>query len=133
VEDEGLNRPIERDGEKGGSRLNLVLTLLVLSAMVFAAVKIVPPYFANYQFQDAVQSEARFALAGYPKKTEDDVRDDIWKKAQELSIPLKKREDILITLDQGNVSISTDYAVPVDLMVYQLTLEFHPHADNHSI
>jgi Domain of unknown function (DUF4845) len=128
-----VNRPTERDSERGGSRLNLVLTLLVLAAMVFIAVKIVPPYFANYEFQDAVQSEARFALAGYPKKTEDDIRDDIWKKAQELSVPVKKREDIQVSLDQGNVSISTDYSVPVDLMVYQLTLEFHPHADNHSI
>jgi hypothetical protein len=128
-----LNRPIERNGERGGSRLNFVLTLLVLAAMVFTAVKIVPPYFANYQFQDAVQSEARFALAGYPRKTEDDIRDDIWRKAQELSIPLKKREDIQILFQQGDVTISTDYSVPVDLMVYQLTLEFHPHADNHSI
>jgi len=128
-----LNRLIERNGERGGSRLNLVLTLLVLAGMVFTAVKIVPPYFANYQFQDAVQSEARFALAGYPKKTEDDIRDDIWRKAQELSIPLKKREDIQILLQQGDVNISTAYSVPVDLMVYQFTLEFHPHADNRSI
>ncbi|HXW55183.1 MAG TPA: hypothetical protein VEJ67_05495 [Candidatus Cybelea sp.] len=128
-----MNRLIERNGERGGSRLNLVLTLLVLAGMVFTAVKIVPPYFANYQFQDAVQSEARFALAGYPKKTEDDIRDDIWRKAQELSIPLKKREDIQILLQQGDVNISTAYSVPVDLMVYQFTLEFHPHADNRSI
>lgn len=113
--------------------MNLVLTLAFLGATIFVAVKMLPPYFANYQFQDAVQSECRFALYGYPKKTEDVVRDDIWKKAQELSIPLKKKDEIQVTMNQGSVSVSTDYSVPIDLLVYQFTLEFHPHADNHTI
>ena len=120
-------------GERGSSRTNLVLTLAFLGATVFTGVKILPPYFNNYQFQDAVQSEARFALSGYPRKTEDDIREDIWKKAQELSIPLKKKEEIQIVLNQGNVTISTDYAVPIDLLVYQFSLQFHPHANNYSI
>lgn len=119
--------------ERGGSRLNLLLTLAFLGATIFTAVKILPPYFNNYQFQDAVQSECRFALGGYPKKTEDDVRDEIWKKAQELSIPLTKKDDIQVVLNQGNVTISTNYSVPIDLLVYQFTLQFHPHADNHTI
>jgi hypothetical protein len=122
---------LQLDRERGGSRLNLVLTLAVLGAMVFAAVKVVPPYFANYQFQDSIETEARFALAN--NKKADDVRDDIWRKAQDLSIPVAKKEDIKVSLDRVNVSIATDYAVPVDLIVYQFNLEFHPHADNHTI
>ena len=58
-------------------RLNLLVTLVILGAMVFAAVKIVPVYFANYQFQDAINSESRFALTGYPKRNVEDIRDDI--------------------------------------------------------
>lgn len=120
-------------GERGGSRLNLVLTLAFLGATVFTGWKLLPPYFNNYQFQDAVQTEARFALSGYPRKTEDDLREDIWKKAQELSIPLKKKDEIQIILNQGNVTITADYTVPIDLLVYQFALQFHPHANNYSI
>ena len=36
-------------------------------------------------------------------------------------------------LDNGSVDISLDYSVPIDLAVYQFTLQFHPHADNHTI
>jgi hypothetical protein len=121
-----------RMGERGGSKLNLLVTLVILGAMVFAAVKIIPVYFANYQFQDAIESESRFALTGYPPKGENDVREDVWKKAQDLGIPVKK-EDIRITMVQGTVAISVDYTVPIDLAVYQLALQFHPHADNHTI
>lgn len=118
--------------ERGGSKRNLIITLLIVGSMVFAAVKVVPVYFANYQFQDAIESESRFALTGYPTKSIEDIRDDVWQKAQELSIPVQK-DDIRIDVTNKSVSISLDYSVPIDLAVYQLTLNFHPHADNRSI
>ncbi|HKS65816.1 MAG TPA: hypothetical protein VJR26_01135 [Candidatus Acidoferrales bacterium] len=118
--------------ERGGSRLKGLLALVIVGAMIFSAIKIVPAYFNNYQFQDSMQSEARFALS-YPKKDADQVRNDLWRKAQDLSIPLTQKEDIKVSVDQSNVTISVDYSVPVDLKVYQFTLQFHPHADNHTI
>lgn len=118
--------------QRGGNKLNLLITLSVLGAMIFSAVKIVPVYFANYQFQDSIESESRFALTGYPKKTPDDVRDDIWKKAKELGIPAEK-DAIRVAMDNGSVEIGLDYSVPIDLALYRFTLQFHPHADNHSI
>lgn len=121
-----------RIAERGGSKLNLLLTFIILGSMIFAAVKVVPVYFANYQFQDAIESESRFALTGYPQKNENDVREDVWKKMQELGIPAK-REDIRVSITQGRVEISLDYTVPIDLAVYQFALQFHPHADNHTI
>jgi len=122
----------DQSGEHGGSKVNLLITLLIMGAMAFTAVKIVPVYVANYQFQDSIESESRFALTGYPKKSADDVRDDIWKKAQDLDIPAKK-EDIRVAVANGSVEIALDYSVPIDLAVYQFTLQFHPHADNHTI
>jgi hypothetical protein len=122
----------ERIAERGGSRLNTLLTLLILGSLVFVAVKIIPVYVASYEFQDSINSESRFALAGYPKKSPDDIRDDVFKKAQDLGIPAKA-EDIQVIVDNNNVDIGLDYSVPIDLKVYQFTLQFHPHADNHSI
>jgi hypothetical protein len=126
-----LKHWLQRDRERGGSKLNLIFTLLVLGAMVFAAVKIIPAYFANYQFQDSIETEARFAIAN--SKPAEEIREDVWKKAQDLSIPLNKKEDIVVNASRSDISISTDYSVPVDLIVYQFQLQFHPHADNHTI
>ena len=125
---------VKQDGERGGARARLVLTLLFIASMIFVAVEIIPPYFAYYQFQDAIKSEAKFALTGYPKKSLDDIREDIYKKAQELDIPAS-RDTIQLSVDSqnGRVDIGLDYSVPIDLKVYQFTLEFHPHADNHTI
>jgi hypothetical protein len=121
-----------KSGQRGGSKANLMVTLVAFSALVFTAVKIVPVYFANYQFQDSIESESRFALTGYPTKSADDVRTDIWNKARELGIPASK-DAIQVAMENGRVSIGLDYSVPIDLAVYQFILQFHPHADNHSI
>lgn len=118
--------------QRGGSKLNLLITVLIVGSMIYAAIQIVPPYFANYQFQDAIETESRFALTGYPKRSQDDIQNEVFKKAQDLGIPVK-HDDIKVDMTPGTVAISTDYSVPIDLKVYQFTLQFHPHADNHTI
>lgn len=100
--------------------------------MAVAAVKIVPPYVENYQLQDAMNTEAEFAMSGYPKKTPDDIRQDIMSKVQSLGIPADP-QSLQLDMANGSVSMTLNYSVPVDLYVYQFTLQFHPHADNHTI
>jgi hypothetical protein len=119
-----------RHSQRGGSRVSSILMLLVLAVLAFAAFRIVPAYFADYQLNDAMTTEARFALVN--RKAPADVQDDIWKKVQELGIPARK-EDILVISEQGVVKISVNYTVPVDLVVTQKDLQFHDLADNKSL
>ena len=126
------NKLVGRNRERGGSKLNLILTVAIIGSLGYAAFKVIPPYFANYQFQDAIESESRFALTGYPKRNQDDIQNEVFKKAQDLGLPVK-RDDIHVVMDTSTCAISLDYIVPIDLSVYQFTLQFHPHADNHSI
>jgi hypothetical protein len=121
-----------RDGQRGGGKLNFLITIIVLGAMAFCAFKMVPTYFANYQLQDAITTEARFATSTYPRKTPDDIQNDVYKKIQELGLPAK-REDVKVTTDGSLITISLDYAVTFDLIVYQLTHQFHLAADSHPI
>jgi hypothetical protein len=124
-----VGRPI-RIPERGGSKINTLLTLLILGGLIFTGVKIVPAMFAKFQLQDAIETESRFAIVNH--KGEDEIREDVWKKMQELGIPAT-REAIRVSVAQRDVTISVDYTVPVDLQVYKFNLEFHPHADNHTL
>jgi hypothetical protein len=129
----GTNRGNERgSSQRGGSKLNALFTIVILGAMAFVAVKIIPVYVAGYEFQDAIETESRFALTGYPKKSVDDVRQDVFKKAQDLGLPITA-DTIRVDMTTGTVAIAVDYTVPIDLKVYQFNWDFHPHADNHTI
>ena len=112
--------------------MSLVFTLAIVGALAFTAFKIVPVYVDKYQLQDAIEAESRFALSSYPKKSADDIRGDVLKKAQDVGVPVKT-EDIQVTVTNLGVDISLDYSIPIDLAVTQWVPQFHLHADNHTI
>jgi len=118
--------------ERGGAKLSFAITVIILATMAFCAVKVVPSWFANYQLQDAITTEARFATSTYPKKTPEDIQGDVFKKASELGVPARK-EDIKVTFEGNLVTISLDYSVSYDLVVTQITHQFHLYADSRPI
>jgi len=119
-----------RTVEYGGARLKMLLVLIVLGSGIFCAIKMIPPYLANYQLQDSMRQVA--AYASVTRSQDDQIRDDVEKKVKELGIPANSK-DIDVTSISGNVQISVDYSVPIDLTVYQFQLHFHPQVNNASI
>jgi cell division protein FtsL len=121
---------VNRRTQRGAGKLKTVIYLAILLAAIFAAVKILPSYVADYQLSDKMQELARFAVVN--RYTEDQIRDNVYRAMQDLGIPAK-REDIKIISSQAAVKISLDYRVPVDLIVYQMELHFTPSSEVKSL
>lgn len=121
-----------RERERGGAKIKGLLALIIVSSMVYCGWRIVPPFLNNYQLEDAMKTEARYATVPGMSKTEDQIREDIFRQIKDLGIPAS-RESILIDNVDGALRISLDYNVPVDLPGYQLNLHFHPQGDSRSI
>ena len=120
----------KHSGQRGEGRLKaLVVTALIVFG-IYAAFKLVPPYVAEYQLNDKMQETARFAqVSGY---SEDQIRDLIFKTAEDLDIPVTK-DQIKVVAGRPVTRISIDYTVPVNLLFFQTTLHFSPSAENHSL
>lgn len=114
--------------------IKLVLSLALLVATVYVGAELIPPYFANYEFQDTLDTEAR--LGTYSTKGDDVIRDTVFRKAQDLEIPVSK-DQIRVqrsgNLGNGAVIIETDYTIHVDLPGYPMDLHFHPQSKNKSV
>lgn len=121
---------VRRRNQRGEGKLKAIIYTAVLVAAVFAAVKILPAYVNEYQISDKIQETARFAVVN--RYTEEQVREEVYRTVQDLRIPAR-REDIKVSVSRSLVTISLDYTVPVDLVVYQLTLHFTPSAENRSL
>jgi hypothetical protein len=111
--------------------IKLFIGLFVIGLALFLCVELVPPYYSNYEFQDAMQSEALFSANNM--KSEDAIRDTVYKKARELNIPVTP-EDIKVHRDgfngSGSVSIEVPYVVHLDIPGYPADLHFDASVTN---
>ena len=123
-------RPGVRSGERGEGKIKAVIVTAIIALAVYATIKIVPPYAAEYQLADKIQEQARFAVVNH--YTDEQIRDNIYKVVQDLEIPAKK-DNIKVEASQQIVKISMDYTVPVDLLSYHLDLHFTPSSENRSL
>lgn len=117
-------------GERGEGKFKAILVTAILLFLAYAAFKMVPPYVDEYQLNDTMQETAKFASV--TRSGEEQIRATVFRKIEELGIPAKK-EDVKVTAVNGRVSISVDYTVPIDLMVYKFELHFTPSTSNKDI
>jgi len=111
--------------------IKLIFGIFVMVAAIYLCVILIPPFFANYQFEDAIKEEA--TISTYSTKPEDAIRDTIFKKAQDLEIPITKdgiKVQRIGPQGTGTLTIETHYSVHVDLPGYPLDLQFNPSTRN---
>ncbi len=119
-----------RNAERGSGNLKAIVWTAILVAMIYVGVKVIPILVSEYQFQDSIQNIARFASVN--RQDVGKIQKAIVEEADKDNLPIRP-EDIKVEGSNGNVRISVDYAVTVDLSVYQWTLNFHPTATNNAL
>jgi len=96
--------------------------------------KLIPPYFSNYELEDAIKTEA--LQATYSTRTEDDVREAIIKQARNYDIALTPKQVHVSRVGgfgNGSLAIDAEYSVPIELPGYSTILEFHPSSKNKGV
>jgi hypothetical protein len=109
-------------------QVKALIGLFVVVAAFYVAFKLMPPYYNQMQFQDAVEQEARKQSYAYGK-TEDDIRTLVMQHAQTNDIPVTP-EQVHVTRAGTEVDIEVDYTVHIDLPIYPLDLKFHAGSKN---
>jgi hypothetical protein len=114
--------------------LKLVLGVAIFGALILVGIKIVPPFFSNYELEDSLKSEA--LQATYSARTEDDIREAVIKEARKYDIELTAKQVHVSRVGgyaSGTLAIEAEYTVPIDLPGYSTSLEFHPSTKNRGI
>ena len=108
-----------------------ILSLAFLGIVAYCALRIVPVYVDNYQFQECLNNTAVDATVRQPQPRPEDLQAEIYSKAESLGLPVE-RQDIKVSVGQ-TVTIDVRYEVYVNLKVYTLALHFTPSAKNSKI
>lgn len=102
-------------------RLKMLLILVIVFGSIYVGWELIPPYWYNYQLQDELDDVAR--TNSYMRRSDDDVRATVIKKAGDLGIPLKEDQIIINRLADG-LGISVHYHVHVDIILHPVDLDF---------
>ena len=114
--------------------LKLLFGVGVIVMVALLGIKIVPVFFSNYQFEDAIKEEALHST--YSTRSEDDIRDAVIKHARNYDITLTAAQVHVSRTGvngNGNLTIEAEYSVPIDLPGYSTTVEFHPSSKNKGV
>lgn len=119
-----------RKGQRGAGHLKAIVWTAILVAFIYVAAMAIPVLINNYQFQDTLDGIARYASVNH--RTNDQIQKAVLDEAQKEDLPIQL-EDIKVVGAAGNVHINVDYAVVIDLKVFQWTVNFHPAASNSAL
>lgn len=108
--------------------------LAVIAALFIVGWAVIPPYFNNYQFEDALKNEA--LQSTYSTRSVDDIRDAVIKSAHDCDIPLTTKQVHVARTGvngNGNLLIDVSYTATINLPGYSTTIEFHPSTKNKGV
>jgi hypothetical protein len=117
-------RAIALSRASGRAMLRALLWLAALVAFGYVCSLLIPVYFDNYQLQDAMKDEARYAIVEH--KDQDQIQVDVYRAAKNLGIPARM-EGIDVEPIEGGYRITVDYTVPLQIFYHHTT------ADNSSV
>lgn len=113
--------------------MKMVFGIIIIVAAVYLGAELIPAYYGNYEFSDYIKTTA--TMETYTTKPESDIRELIFKKAQQMDIPISKEAIKVQRQGQQNIGslfISAPYTVHVDLAVVPIDLHFEPSTENKS-
>ncbi|MGA2002591.1 MAG: hypothetical protein ABSG70_04370 [Terriglobales bacterium] len=112
----------------------LLLGFGVFVAIIVLGIKVVPPCFANYEFEDTLKADA--VQATYSTRSEEDIRNTVIKHAHDYDIALAPQQVKVSRtggFGTGTLNIEAEYSVPIDLPGYSTTISFHPSSSNKGV
>jgi hypothetical protein len=115
------DRLILRECE-GKGLLGCAVFIVLMGVVIVLAIKLGPIYYANFNLESDVKTEASRAGARF---TDDEtIIRDLMAMARRSNIRLK-REDIRVERFAGQIHLEVRYAVPVDYLFFERKLNFH--------
>jgi len=111
-------------------KVKALIGLVVVLGGFYVAWNMVPPYFNNYQLQDALDDIAR--KGSYTAQTDDDIKKAVIAKAETEDIKLRE-DQIVVSRVRDMLGITVKYRIHVDMVVHPVDLDFTANSLNKRI
>ena len=102
--------------QSGMISFKALLAVALSGVLVYLGIKLGPPLVNNYQFQDDINTVARFASYAQ-SRTEGNIREEVLRRAKDLGLPVKP-DQVRVVKSTCRVNISVRYNVMVETRLH---------------
>lgn len=113
-----------RNTQSGEGRLGCIFWIVLLVIGGIVASRVIPLKIATAELKDHMEDLAQTR----PRGTSEEFRNSIYKRAQELKLPLQQKE-ISVQKDQQRAVMDVELTIPIDLFVYTYMWKVSLHVD----
>ena len=112
--------------------IKAIVGFLIIAGVFVGLFQVAPPMLANYSFQDDLRTIAMMDSANF-QKNDEDVRNDVLKKAKEHDLPIEAKQVTVQRLNTPGLTavyVAADYSVTIALPGYSFDMHFNPDSGN---
>jgi len=113
-----------RNDQRGEGRLGCIFWVLFLGIGIMIAVKMIPVKIAIAELEDHMEELAE----RHPRGNSQQFRTSIYKKAQELDLPVQQKE-IEVQKSKQRAVMTVEFVKPIDFVVYTYQWKIRVHVD----
>lgn len=111
---------MKRVGERGGSRLRFLISVVVVGSLAYIGYMCIPVAYQAHMLKDLMQHNCDVAVAqGYAPSW---VADQLWRSADEYGMP--KDAQITPTQKDNRIEVRVQFVKPIEFPGYTYQYEF---------
>jgi hypothetical protein len=117
--------------KRGAGGPKAIIALLILAAVIYAGIQLVPIYWDHWSFEDDVKTLVQFAFVNYRDKREKRLTDDIINMLDEMGADYEKK-NVDVKVDEGakKIKVKVWYTRSHKLPFYPNPKQFHIDVEN---
>jgi hypothetical protein len=120
-----------RNGQRGAGAFRAIVWTAILLSIVYVCYKIIPPYYANYEFEDWLKTQIPFLMVNHT--SDDALTGAIIKEMKNDGVTLTKDNIKIIQNNTQGINVQISYDVTCDFIIYQQKLHFAPEMNSQSL
>jgi hypothetical protein len=122
--------------ERGAAGLKAIIAIVILIAVIYTGIQLIPIYLAQYNFEDKVKGEITLAFVNYPQDTQKKLESAIMGMLNDMGATYdKKNVRVKVGGDQSAKKIVAEvwYSRTVDLPFFPNPKQFYVKVENKPI
>lgn len=111
--------------------MRAIIWTAILLMILFVCFKIVPPYYANYEFEDWLKTQVPFFMVNHT--TDDALVGSIIKELKNDGVTVTKDNIKIVQNNSQGINVEINYDVNCDLIFYDQKLHFSPQMNSQAL